>query len=180
MAYGSKPKMYPNVPLALAAVTLLLLSGRTAGETVEERLGRFELFDDCKPMFLLVEGLSPGALEIGLTVDALQAAVESRLRAARLYDSESSAPYLYVNVHVVGDAHHIKLEYRKWVYDPLSDLNGVASTWHIGGTGTHSGEAGYVLSLVSQRMDQFILEFLRVNDEACEKRFALPNSDSSE
>ena len=180
MTYGSKPKMYPNVALALAALALLLLAGRAAGETAKERLERFQLFGDCKPMFLIVEALPPGASKIGLTVDLLQAAVESRLRAARLYDSEVLSPYLYVNVNVVGKAHHIELEYTKWVFDPLSGLNGSAATWSIGGTGTHGGEAEYVLSLVSQTMDQFLLEFLRVNDEACEKRSALPSSQNTE
>lgn len=92
MTYGSKPKMYPSVALALAALALLLLAGRAAGETAIERVERFELFGDCKPMALVVERLPPDAARIGLTVDSLQAAVESRLRAARLHDSEVLSP----------------------------------------------------------------------------------------
>ena len=46
MAYGSKSKMYPNVALALAALALLLLAGRAAGETAKERVERFKLVFD--------------------------------------------------------------------------------------------------------------------------------------
>ena len=202
MAYASKPKMYLSVPLAWSALTLLLLFGRASGETAEERTERFSLFGDCKPMILVVEELSDGALKIGLTVHALQAAVESRLRAARLYDSTFSqpeseqeflalwhalrlarstlTPFLYVNVHVAGDAFHVSVEYQKWVQDSLSDLSGRATTWEAGSTGTHGDDASYILSSVSRYMDQFLLEFLRVNDEACEKRFSLPNSHNTE
>lgn len=181
MAYGSKSKMYPNVALALAALALLFLAGRAAGETAKERVERFELFGDCKPMALVVENLPPDASKIGLTVDSLQAAaVESRLRAARLYDSEVLSPRLYVNVNVVGGAFSIRFQYDKLFYDPLSGFTNIAATWDIGSTGTHGGDAGYILSWVSQYMDQFLLEFLRVNDEACEKRFALSNSQNTE
>ena len=164
MAYGSKSKMYPNVALALAALALLFLAGRAAGETAKERVERFELFGDCKPMALVVENLPPDASKIGLTVDSLQAAaVESRLRAARLYDSEVLSPRLYVNVNVVGGAFSIRFQYDKLFYDPLSGFTNIAATWDIGSTGTHGGDAGYILSWVSQYMDQFLLEFLELN-----------------
>ena len=33
--------------------------------------------------------------------------------------------------------------------------------------GTHTGEARYILQGVSERLDDFILEYLRVNEAAC-------------
>ena len=202
MVYGSKLTMYPSLPFVLATLALLFRAGGAAGETATEKSERFELFGDCKPIVLFVEGLSADASKIGLTAAALQAAVESRLRAARLYastlslpESEQEAlalwralrlhrsaltPYLYVNVHVAGNAFHVRLGYQKWVHDSLSDLSGRVTTWDTGSTGTHGDDASYILSSVSQDMDQFLLEFLRVNDDACEKRFASSNSDGTE
>ena len=66
---------------------LLVVDGLAQGRDVSS-LERFSLFDNCSPMDLVVEGLHPAALEIGLTDASIQAALESRLRSARLYDSD--------------------------------------------------------------------------------------------
>ena len=81
---------------------------------------------------------------------------------------------------MAGDAFHVRLGYQKWVHDSLSDLSGRTTTWDTGSTGTHGDDASYILSSVSQDMDRFLLEYLRENDEACEKRFSLSNSHSTE
>ena len=57
------------------------------------------------------------------------------------------------------------------VFDSSSGTNNAAATWSIGGIGTHGGDAGYILSGLSQFMDDFLLAFLRVNEDACKKRF---------
>ena len=64
-------------------------------------------------MWLVIENLSSDAKKIGLTEEALQAAVESRLRTARLYTSDTLKPYLYVQVSVVREAFSARLEYKK-------------------------------------------------------------------
>lgn len=168
--------------LLLSALALSLPASGARGATVEEsknRIARFELFVDCLPMRLLVENLPADASKIGLTKEAIRAAAESRLRAARLYRSILSAPYhhLYINVNVVGQSHSIRLDFRKDVYDPLSGNTGFAITWNTSGAGTHGGSgANFILSTISQYMDEFLVEFLRVNEKACEKRFA-PSGD---
>lgn len=166
--------------LLLSALALSLPASGARGATVEEsknRIARFELFVDCRPMRLVVENLSPDASKIGLTKEAIRAAAESRLRSARLYHSIRSAPYLYINVNVVGRGFSIRLDFRKDVYDPLSGNTGFAITWNTGGAGTHGGSgANYILSAISRHMDKFLVEFLRVNEKACEKRFA-PSGD---
>jgi len=165
--------------LLLSALALLLPASGAHGATVEERKNqsaRFQLFADCRPMRLVVESLPAGASKIGLTEEAIRAAAESRLRAARLYDSRA-VYYLYVNVNVFRMAFSINLEFKKYVHDPLSGNTGPATTWVAGTTGTHGGSgANYILSSLSQYMDKFLVEFLRVNEKACEKRFA-PSGD---
>lgn len=167
--------------LLLSALALLLPASGAHVATVEETknlIARFELFADCRPMRLVVESLSPHASKIGLTEEAIRAAAESRLRSARLYRSTLSAPYhyLYINVSVVGRGISISLDFRKDVYDPLSGNTGFAITWNTGGAGTHGGNANYILSSISRHMDKFLVEFLRANEKACEKRFA-PSGD---
>ena len=156
--------------LLLSALALSLPASGARGATVENlvenRIARFELFADCRPMYLVVESLSPHASKIGLTKEAIRAAAESRLRSARLYRSIRSAPYLYINVNVVGRGFSIS-----------SGNRGLATTWDRGSAGTHGGSgANYILSSISRHMDEFLVEFLRVNEKACEKRFA-PSGD---
>ena len=130
---------------------------------------RFELFNYCYPMRLVVEGLPPDAAEINLSEESIQAALESRLRSARLYDSVG-IDRLYSRVNVVGAAFSIELEFMKVVQDLDSDETRLASTWETGSTGTHGSDAGYILSAISRHMDRFLVEFLRVNETACEQR----------
>ena len=150
---------------ALSLVALAFLATEAAGETPSP-VDRFALFTDCQPMGLVVEGLPPDASEIGLTRESIIAAVESRLRAARLYDAEATH-LLYVNVNVAGRAFSYSLELKKLVYDLSSGTPFLAATWHTGATGTHGGNAGYILSGVSEAMDRFLVAFLRVNETAC-------------
>ena len=140
--------------------------------TEQDRSGfdRFKLFNECRPMNLAVEQYKDDAAwaDIGLTVDRLQTMAESRLRAARLYDARART-YLYVNVNVVGRGFSWGMDYKKLVYDAVSGETNYATTWDIGGAGTHGGDAGFILQSVSESLDSFILEYLRVNEDACDQ-----------
>ncbi len=163
-------------------MALLCFVGQLAGETppaekpVPPCTGAkcFELFNACRPLRLVVEGLPERAAEIGLTKERIQTAAESRLRAARLYtelffDEDWTSPraYLYVNVNALGPAFSLDITYNKWVRDEEFDLSGRARTWHTGSLGTHGGDAGYILQGVSEHVDLFIAEYLRVNEASC-------------
>ena len=152
----------------LLAILATLQADRALAQEVS-LLDRFQLFNECRPMDLLVEGVSSDADEIDLAKASILAAVESRLRSARLYDSETPlSPYLYVNVNVSGLAFHASLEYNKLFHDPVSDVTTMATTWDISSTGTHGGSSSYILSSISQHMDHFLVEYLRVNESACQ------------
>ena len=118
-------------------------------------------------MFLLVEVLSDDAADIGLTEERLQVAAESRLRGARLYTSDHSRPYLYVNVNVTSRAFSTSLRYTKNMRDLATGNTGAASAWEHGITGTHGKDAEYVVSSLSRLLDRFLTECLRVNESAC-------------
>ena len=150
-------------------VLLAIFASPAGGAAVQDVSGfdRFRLFNECSTMHLTVEELPAAAAEIDLTVAAIQAAVESRLRSARLYDADAG-PKFYLNVNVVGRSFSLALKYRKVVYDPISAELGYATTWEIGGAGTHGGDAAYVLSGLAGHMDRFLVEYLRVNESACD------------
>ena len=112
----------------------------------------------------------------------MQAAAESRLRAARLYavtgDSledvienvmKVGGACLYVYVRVVGAAFHVSVEYNKVVKDRFGRANR-AVTWVTRSTGTHGRDAGFILSDLSRHLDKFLADYLRVNEAACEAR----------
>ena len=148
---------------------VLLLMPATVGQDAKSSFSRFRLFNGCKPMSLVVESLHDDAGKIRLTRARLQAAVESRLRSARPYDESSTTAYLYVNVAVVGRAFGIDLEYNKLVSDIATGELGMATTWNIGSTGTHGGDASYIVSSLSEKLDRFLVEYLRVNESACSR-----------
>ncbi len=156
----------------LAVIAALLVAPGLAmaqDSTAPTRADRFQLWNECKPIDLVVESLNNDAAKIGLTKEQIETAVRSRLRAARIYTPEinNTSPYLYVNAHVVSSAYTIGFYLKKVVTDLKSDKLGSASTWDRRTTGTHGRDAGYILQGVSRHTDIFIDEYLRVNAEAC-------------
>ena len=160
--------MTTNKLLFTLALALAVWPGHTTAQS--QTFDRFKLFNECGPMDLIVVDYTDDAAwaDIGLTVDRIQTMVESRLRGARLYDV-AAFPILYVNVKVVSRGFSLNVDYRKRLYDPVSDESFYATTWTIGGAGTHSGDAGFILQGLSEYLDSFILEYLRVNEDACDQ-----------
>ena len=159
--------------IILYLIIFLCLSSTHAFAEKKNRDGyeMFQLFLNCEPMYLLVEGLSPHALEIGLSKKSIRNAVESRLRSAHLYSNKMLNSYLYVNVNVLETAFSMSVTlYKKVVDSYFTGFFGTAATWDRGSTGTHGGNFGFILSAVSQKIDEFLVDFLRVNGEACRKK----------
>ena len=151
------------------AVALALPAAPAAQDDTRTLWERFELFTDCAPVRPVVESLSSDATDIGLTREGLQAAVDSRLLAARLYtESPESAPTLTLRVHVYENAFSVTLELRKRVWEPVAELTASAITWDTTGLGTHTGAAGFIRNIVAESMDEFLAEYLRVNYAACQ------------
>ena len=94
-------------------VTLLIAAASASAEEVSN-LDRFELWNKCQPTELVVEGMSKDAGSWGLTKEAIEVAVRSRLRGARLFTEDytkSGESYLYINVNVVDIAFNISFSY---------------------------------------------------------------------
>ena len=74
-----------------------------------------------------------------------------------------------VEVNVAKRGYSVGVDYNKVVYDAVSGETNYATTWTTGGTGTHGGDAGFILQGLSEYLDRFILAYLRVNEDACDQ-----------
>lgn len=163
---GRKSRL--GASIALMTLALSLLAPRAATQTTVDVPTRFQLFANCEPMNLVV-WMSPKAKEIGLTETSVRAAVESRLRTARLYDAKSIFS-LATTVDVQEKAFTVRVEYLKIFQDTLTDKYGHAISWFDGAIGTHGGDPSFILNSIPNYVDTFLVEYLRVNEEACAKR----------
>ena len=161
-------------------------SGNTASEATQsegasaeaflenylEASGRFALFTGCRSMYLGVNDLSQDARSIGLSVERIRHSAESRLRSAKLFRSPNS-PWskdiynLSISINVVGMAFNISVAFKKPVFDSRSGLSKSAITWDRASAGTHGRDASFIISALSEHIDAFIVEYLRVNEQEC-------------
>ena len=165
-------------PLAEAwTAELISLSHAEALETglISEADARelFQLWNKCRPIGFELKLY--GGKNLGLTRDTVTTMVRDRLQAARIYTENYEPPEkrLEMLVRVGGKANpafsYIML-FMKRMKDEETGLNLDATGWMKDAFGTHRGESGVVLIHISQAIDKFIKDYLRVNGEACGKR----------
>ena len=147
----------------------LLNAGRIRWGTVSEDPDRFRLFTGCVPLGINVYMQGDQADEIELTEERVRTVAESRLRAARLYDSRDGVPYLAVTILTLDDgpAFVTRIQLAKWLRDDISGLERGSFMWERLFYGTHGGDAGFIMQGLSEDLDGFILEYLRVNEGYC-------------
>ena len=147
----------------------LLNAGRIRWGTVSENVDRFELFTGCKSLNIAVYVEGDEAGEIDLTEERVRTMVESRLRAARLYGSHDGVPFLGVRVSTLDDgpAFVQSIQLWKWSRDDMTGLESGSVRWQRFSFGTHGGDAGFIMQGLSEALDGFILEYLRVNEGFC-------------
>lgn len=135
---------------------------------------QFNLYTNCQPLAVTMGEASKAWDTVGLTRADIQNAAESRLRGARIYAPKFRLPFLSISIIVTKDAFSVRLRLVKSLYDnTYSQMYGPAATWVNGHTGTHGGGFGggsFILSSLSQLLDQFIADYLRVNETACATR----------
>lgn len=126
---------------------------------------RFELWTDCQPMVMsvFVSDRTEGGAR--LTEESVRSAVESRLRAARLYSDGTDSVWLKVSVFRGEHTYYTAISLLKERFDFRTGLRGASTTWDTWATGR--GSADYVRSSIAELMDTFLAAYLRVNDKAC-------------
>ena len=136
----------------------------------EQQLERFQLFNRCRPMQVLIGFQGRDRTALGLNETRLSAAVESRLRSARLFTKDRSASngsILYAHIHIVGAAFSISLVYEKSLRDPVTTTELTATTWRSSFLGTHANDGNSLVQTLSEMTDRFLVEYFRVNEEEC-------------
>ena len=136
---------------------------------LEARRRCFRIYTKCQKIDIDVNLSKRKASNLDLTEKAIRNTVESRLRSARLYGA-GGQPYIGVYVTAVRNAFSASLEFSKYLNDGSSKISWWAVTWEQAYTGTHSNDSGYILSSISEMMESFLVEYLRVNEKACEWR----------
>lgn len=170
---------------AVAVLALSFVAPAAVGETAEETHARFQLFANCEPIDLDVM-YSDGSFRRGSpTEDAIQAAAESRLRSARLFSlrgetrlkievrtwkNDGTIDWSTLETEDKGNGFRISIAYYKRLSDVLSDTSKYMATWEREKVGKDYKNMDYILYGVSALLDEFLLAFLRVNEQACAKR----------
>ncbi|MYA33279.1 MAG: hypothetical protein F4164_06370 [Gemmatimonadales bacterium] len=154
-----------------------VLQGQEYAPSEDERVlirENFSLFTDCASLWFMPTVSDPDD-ELGLSLDRVRTLVRSRLRAAGIYqdadpEHATASRILWVRVTVIGRAWKIRMHISTFFPDPLTDRQLVLEIWSHENFGTHGGDPGFVLGLLSEGVDEFIDEYLRVNEEACSQR----------
>ena len=130
---------------------------------------RFRLFTRCALLGISVHVQGDAADEMELTEGRVRTMAESRLRAARLYSSPDGVPFLKVTILTLDDgpAYVSHIQLSKWLRDNMTGLERGSFTWDSLNYGTHGGNAGFIMQGLSESLDGFILEYLRVNEGYC-------------
>ena len=162
--------------LVLALLSLVVFLCEQVQAEITPR-NRFELFNECAPIDLIVEALSEEAVNMGLTEDRIQRVVEGRLKARRLFDKQAPS-YLYVRIGIGATAFNIGVFFNKKLSDSITNLSGTAITWDTGRYGTHGKDSAFVIRELSVNLDEFIREYLRVNGATCGNRKVVRKEES--
>lgn len=167
--------------LALPVVVLAEDSPGYTWMNWDERQEQFGLFSECEPMGLHVYA-DPAVAKRGMTEENVRAMGESRLRSARLYRDSPGSPHLALIVNTSGPVVVVTTRFMKMVADPKSldlktwrlkhpylngPLIGLAITWHVSHLSLFD-EIGHIRSIIAEQIDHFLVEYLRVNEQACE------------
>ena len=128
----------------------------------------FRLFDDCSPIFVGIEPLTTESRAFGLHKGDLRIAAETRLRVARLLagedDRRTSGLFIYASADPT--TYTIEVKYSKSLRDRFGQ-DGMAVTKSYKVSGDKSSDDRFILSRLSELMDDFLVDYLAVNAAAC-------------
>ena len=174
------PRMKRSTLGAVITVAVLAVATTAVAQVATDSGPRFELFGFCNPMATRIQARFREDVDPNnhwVAVDRVHNLVESRLRAARLYlapDSYFAGLDIHdrLSIHFLfnGRAVFVELSYEKHLDDPSSGERALVSTWTLRSLGLHNRDGNSLMQTLSEMVDRFVLEFLRVNDEDCRRR----------
>ena len=160
---------------AVIVTSLLLAIGMGTGSATASTEMRRVLYTACALMDFGVADLTPeGMRETDLTKSALVNAVESRLRAARLFPPSKTQDlkqqYLSIHVNITGSAFVVATELNRYIENLGYGFPGFAVVWREISGGPHHHDGQGILSIVSEHLDAFITDYLRANESDCTRQ----------
>lgn len=147
--------------------------GAEAGRVGAEEQEPYSLYNRCTGLNLVVGDLPRDAQRIGLRKAAVVAAVESRLRGARLMSDEQTGEVLYVFISIMsvgtGDevVFRIELSLERFMEDSGFGKAHMMSAWEDGTIGIAHSTDQFVLGSLSGLIDRFVASYLRANGAVC-------------
>ena len=157
----------PAVVLMLAVATTGLPAQREFNLHRDPHL----LYSDCASMSAFGTLVQDPDRRIDLTEDAVQSALEARIRSARIYEpgEEGGRQFIFALVTVYQDAYIVELQLHRRIDDAGYAVGGIVRVWDDQVVGTHGHDVQRVLGALSQMIDRFVVEYLRANESACAK-----------
>jgi len=164
-----------NQSLLLAVSVALLLAVASTASCADEgsrpsgieldmqifpELTRFSLFNECRPVgvgLVMGTGIQPG---IGANIRDM---MQGRLRAAKLLSKDVVGDAAYLDF--TASSSEANLSYHRNLNDTINGSSGMAATWES--HRTTNGNSDHIKLSASELIDEFILEYLHVNEDAC-------------
>ena len=163
------PPAWANSSAVVSVVAVLgSLAPSVLAQGQPSQYERFQLFNDCRPTTVAVGIISINTLAFGVTEERLRADAESRLRDARLHDAYATSSELSIDVDVVGASFYTNVQFHKRLYDVWTERASLVATWQKLIIGTHPENSETIVFAVATAIDEFIREYRRVNEPACE------------
>ena len=119
-----------------------------------------------KAIFFLVEDLPQKATELGLTIERIKTATESKLREEGLSvpDYSYADPYLFISIHVVNRAFSVEVSLREnVVLKRAKSITCRAATWSNSVTGVHGGDPNSIIDGLQWVLDSFLNDYDKAN-----------------
>jgi len=125
---------------------------------------------DYKKVRIGIEPLNEAAKRIGLSEENIKARYELRLRQYGLEPvspSDRKSEFVYIGIHVVGTAFHTWVDFgRPVVFNAgKASYTTAGKTWFRSETGTHGGDAEFILQGLDSLFNDFLNEYLKANSK---------------
>lgn len=166
------PTRMKGIRTVVMAIVLVSVAQSIAGDEIDEiekGLKHVELFSNCRPISVGVGDLSRDARRLRITEKRIRTIGELALRSQNLYsDAEGIVqPTIFLGISVLDNAFSIHVTFYKFVREVNLDIPFLAIAWQKSSTGTHAGDREFILSELSELMDNFLLDYLRENQRYC-------------
>ncbi len=171
--------------IAMIAISAALAAPANAGQV--SHLERFQLWNECRPLNLIVKHefsiFVPEELR-ELAKRRIKPMVRRRLQAARIYGSEDRStfvqeePVLSISLEELlgrrdwrsrpyGDSRS-GIEFNKRLHDPLSGKSFESPTWSVDRSHSSDADEDEIMLAMSEMIDTFTGHYLRVNASMCQ------------